>query len=42
MMCPRWEVIGQKLKVGNDDIQSEKFNVSNDDSINVLKVLCSG
>lgn len=35
----RWEVIGQELKVENGDIQSEKFNVSNDDSINLSKVL---
>ena len=33
-MSPRWEVIGQKLKVENGDIQSEKLNMSNDDSLN--------
>ena len=41
MMSPRWEVIGQELKVDNGDTQSEKFNVSNNDNINLLKVLCS-
>ena len=35
----RWEVIGQELNVENGDIQSEKFNVSNDDSINLSKIL---
>ena len=35
----RWKVIGEQLKVKNGDIMAEKFIVSNDDTINLSKVL---